>query len=108
LLAAPTRTGKGVGFCVPNLLQFQDSAVVLDIKGENFNLTSEFRRRYLGNQIIYFNPFAENTHRWNPLSYVSKDPNYRANDLMALATIIYPVNEKIRFGPIRQKFCLSA
>ncbi len=97
LLAAPTRTGKGVGFCVPNLLQFTDSAVVLDIKGENYNLTSEFRRRYMGNEIVYFNPFSENTHRWNPLSYVSKDPNYRANDLMALATIIYPVNEKDPF-----------
>jgi type IV secretory pathway TraG/TraD family ATPase VirD4/RimJ/RimL family protein N-acetyltransferase len=97
LLAAPTRTGKGVGFCVPNLLQFTGSAVVLDIKGENYNLTSEFRRRYLGNEIIYFNPFSENTHRWNPLSYISADPNFRANDLMALATIIYPVNEKDPF-----------
>ena len=97
LLAAPTRTGKGVGFCVPNLLQFAGSAVVLDIKGENYNLTSEFRRRYLGNEIIYFNPFSASTHRWNPLSYVSTDPNFRANDLMALATIIYPVNEKDPF-----------
>lgn len=97
LLAAPTRTGKGVGFCVPNLLQFAGSAVVLDIKGENYNLTSEFRRRYMGNEIIYFNPFSERTHRWNPLSYVSADPNFRANDLMALATIIYPVNEKDPF-----------
>ncbi len=97
LLAAPTRTGKGVGFCVPNLLQFGESAVVLDIKGENYNLTSEFRRRFLGNEIFYFNPFAENTHRWNPLSYISTDLNFRANDLMALASIIYPVNEKDPF-----------
>lgn len=97
LLAAPTRTGKGVGFCVPNLLQFTDSAVVLDIKGENFNLTSEFRRRYLGNEIVYFNPFSATTHRWNPLSYISKDPNFRANDLMALASIIYTANDKDPF-----------
>lgn len=97
LLAAPTRTGKGVGFCVPNLLQFTESAVVLDIKGENYNLTSEFRRRYMGNEIVYFNPFSENTKRWNPLSYVSQDPRFRANDLMAIATIIYPVNEKDPF-----------
>jgi|GEM_PF-441713 len=97
LLAAPTRTGKGVGFCVPNLLQFQDSAVILDIKGENYNLTSEFRRRYMGNEIVYLNPFSENTKRWNPLSYVSSNPSYRINDLMAIATIIYPVNEKDPF-----------
>ena len=97
LLAAPTRTGKGVGFCIPNLLQFQESAVVLDIKGENYNLTSEFRRRYMGNKVFYFNPFSETTHRWNPLSYVSRDPNFRVNDLMALGAIIYPANEKEPF-----------
>ena len=97
LLAAPTRTGKGVGFCIPNLLQFQESVVVLDIKGENYNLSSEFRRRYLGNEIFYFNPFSETTHRWNPLTYISKDPNFRTNDLMALAAIIYPANEKDPF-----------
>lgn len=99
LLAAPTRTGKGVGFCIPNLLQFEDSVVVLDIKGENYNLSSEFRRRYMGNEIVYLNPFSEDTHRWNPLSYVSRDPNFRANDLMALATIVYPPNEKEPFWP---------
>ncbi|UTY59665.1 GNAT family N-acetyltransferase [Massilia sp. erpn] len=99
LLAAPTRTGKGVGFCIPNLLQFEDSVVVLDIKGENYNLSSEFRRRYMGNEIIYLNPFSEDTHRWNPLSYVSRDPNFRANDLMALASIVYPPNEKEPFWP---------
>lgn len=97
LLAAPTRTGKGIGFCIPNLLQFQGSAVVLDIKGENYNLTSEFRRRYMANEIIYFNPFSENSTRWNPLSYVSSDPSYRANDLLGIAAIIYPVNDKEPF-----------
>jgi len=97
LLAAPTRSGKGVSFVIPNLLTFPDSVVVLDIKGENYNLTSEFRRKYLGQQIFYFNPFSENSHRWNPLSYISKDPNFRANDLLALATIIYPPDPKTPF-----------
>ena len=99
LLAAPTRTGKGVGFCIPNLLAFSDSVVVLDIKGENYNLTSAFRKEHLGNEVFYFNPFSESTCRWNPLSYVSKDPNFRGNDLKALATIIYPPNVKDPFWP---------
>ncbi len=97
ILAAPTRSGKGVSFVIPNLLTFPDSVVVLDIKGENYNLTSEFRRKHLGNQVFYFNPFSEHTHRWNPLSYISKDPNFRANDLLALATIIYPPDPKNPF-----------
>ncbi len=92
LLAAPTRTGKGVGFVIPNLLTFTDSAVVLDIKGENYNLTSEFRRQHMGNEVYYFNPFSENTHRWNPLSYISKDARFRVNDLSALASILYPID----------------
>ena len=99
LLAAPTRTGKGVGFCIPNLLEFPGSAVVLDIKGENYNLTSQFRHQHLGNAVYYFNPFSESSCRWNPLSYVSKDPNFRVNDLIALATIIYPANPKEPFWP---------
>jgi len=94
LLAAPTRTGKGVGFVIPNLLTFRESAVVLDIKGENYNLTSAFRRKHLGNEIFYFNPFSETTHRWNPLSYVSENPLFRVNDLRALAAIIFKTPER--------------
>ena len=90
LLAAPTRTGKGVSFVIPNLLDFDGSVVVLDIKGENYNLTSRFRQEKLKNEIFYFNPFSENTHRWNPLSYISKDHKFMASDLQALAMIIYP------------------
>lgn len=97
LLAAPTRSGKGISCVIPNLLTFDDSVVVLDIKAENYNLTSEFRRKHLGQQVFYFNPFNENTHRWNPLSYISKDRNFRVNDLTALATIIYKADPKNPF-----------
>lgn len=99
LVAAATRTGKGIGFCIPNLLTFPDSAVVIDIKEENYNLTSAYRRKYLKNEVYYFNPFSEHTARWNPLSYISSDPNFRVNDLMALAQIIYPSNPKDPFWP---------
>lgn len=97
LLAAPTRTGKGVGFVVPNLLTYEQSVVVLDIKGENFNLTSAFRRRFMGAEIVYFNPFSEQSHRWNPLAYISADARFRVNGLMALAADIYPPNPKDPF-----------
>src|SRR5436190_6850259 len=35
VLYAPTRTGKGVGVVIPNLLTWPDSVVVLDVKREN-------------------------------------------------------------------------
>ena len=91
ILAAPTRSGKGVGVVIPNLLEYQDSIVVLDIKQENFDLTSGWRKSQ-GQEVFLFNPFAEDrrTHRWNPLSYVSQDPAFRISDLQAIAAMLYP------------------
>jgi type IV secretion system protein VirD4 len=91
ILAAPTRSGKGVGIVVPNLLDYEESVVVLDIKQENFDLTSGWRARQ-GQEVYLFNPFAEDrrTHRWNPLTYVSADPAFRVSDLMSIAAMLYP------------------
>lgn len=91
ILAAPTRSGKGVGVVIPNLLDYRESAVVLDIKQENFDLTSGWRRS-IGHDIYLFNPFAEDrrSHRWNPLTYVSTDPSFRVSDLQAVAAMLYP------------------
>ena len=68
--------------------------VVLDIKQENFELTSGFRARY-GQSVYLFNPFAEDrrTHRWNPLSYVSRDPAFRISDVQSIAAMLYPVSD---------------
>jgi type IV secretion system protein VirD4 len=102
ILAAPTRSGKGVGIVIPNLLDYQGSCVVLDIKQENFELTSGWRASQ-GQEIYLFNPFAEDrrTHRWNPLSYVSPDPAFRISDLMSIAAMLYPD------GADNQKFWVS-
>ncbi len=35
---APTRSGKGVGLVIPTLLSWTGSAVIHDIKGENWQL----------------------------------------------------------------------
>ena len=102
ILAAPTRSGKGVGVVVPNLLDYRESVVVLDIKQENFALTSGWRASQ-GHEVYLFNPFAEDrrTHRWNPLTYVSSDPAYRVSDLMSIAAMLYPD------GADDQKFWVS-
>ncbi|HEV2681058.1 MAG TPA: type IV secretory system conjugative DNA transfer family protein [Rhodanobacter sp.] len=102
ILAAPTRSGKGVGVVIPNLLEYRESAVVLDIKQENYELTSGWRASQ-GQEVYLFNPFAEDrhTHRWNPLSYVSQDPAFRVSDLMSIAAMLYPD------GSDEQKFWVS-
>ena len=100
LLAAPTRSGKGVGVVIPNLLNWPDSVVVLDIKGENFEKTSGFRAKH-GQAVFMFNPFSTEfrSHRWNPLASVSRDPNFRVGDIQAIAEVFYPTdhNQKETF-----------
>jgi len=97
MVAAPTRSGKGVGIVIPNLLSYQGSVVVLDIKQENFDLTSGFRARH-GQAVFRFNPFAEDrrTHRWNPLSYVSSDASFRISDVQSIAAMLYPVHDAMK------------
>lgn len=91
LLAAPTRSGKGVAIVIPNLLNFAGSVVVLDIKLENFKYTSGFRAKH-GQRVFLFNPFSEDskTHRWNPLDGINRDRNFRVGDVLAIGQALYP------------------
>lgn len=88
LLAAPTRSGKGVSIVLPNLLNFNESVVVLDIKMENFAYTSKFRQMH-GQEVFLFNPFGTDnrSHRWNPLDAVHRDPNLRVGEILSLIHI---------------------
>lgn len=91
-LGAPTRSGKGVSVVIPNLLEWDESAVVLDIKKECFDITSKYRKDILKQQVYLFNPFEEETHCYNPLSYISMyDTINRDNDLMDFANMLYPL-----------------
>lgn len=95
-LAAPTRSGKGVGIVVPNLLHYRDSVVTLDVKGENFEMTAGFRAK-CGQEVHRFAPDDESfeTACWNPLGYVREDHNVRTSDLMSITTILYPPSDDV-------------
>jgi type IV secretion system protein VirD4 len=97
IVAAPTRSGKGVGIVIPNLLAWQDSVVVLDIKQENFDITAGFRHK-CGQEVYLFNPFANDrrSHRYNPLQYIRDDHN-RIGDLQGIAKIFFPGEGKDSF-----------
>jgi len=105
LVAAPTRSGKGVGIVIPNLLSYEDSVVNLDIKQENYDITAGYRRDVLGQEVYLFNPFAEEvmnglpspkTHRYNPLSSISKGV-FRVGDALAIGSAIWPSGGKDGF-----------
>ncbi len=57
LTVAPTRSGKGVGLVVPNLLHYPGSVIVIDPKGENFAVTHRWRKERLGQRIVCIDPF---------------------------------------------------
>lgn len=95
-LAAPTRSGKGVGVVIPNCLHFRDSMVVLDVKGENYAITAGFRQS-CGQEIHCFAPDDETgkTAQWNPLTYVRTDKRLRVSDLLSITNILYPPSEDV-------------
>lgn len=68
LAVAPTRSGKGVGLVVPTLLSWTGSAVIHDIKGENWEITAGWRALF--STCHKFNPVDLSSSRFNPLSEV--------------------------------------
>lgn len=70
MVVAPSGAGKGVGFVIPNLLHFNGSCVVLDVKGENWDRTARYRQS-IGDRVFRFSPLEpERSHRYNPLSLI--------------------------------------
>jgi type IV secretion system protein VirD4 len=70
LCFAPTRSGKGVGLVVPSLLTWPGSAIVHDIKGENWQLTGGFRAQH--GRALLFDPTNGASAAYNPLLEVRK------------------------------------
>lgn len=90
-LAAPTRSGKGVGVVIPVGLSYSDSMVVSDIKQELFEITGAFRAKN-GHEVHLFNPFDPEgrTACWNPFSYVSRAEHLRVDDINEIAMCLIP------------------
>lgn len=71
LAFAPTRSGKGVGLVLPTLLSWRHSALIHDIKGEAWALTSGYRKAR-GHKVLKFQPTAMDgsSVRFNPLEEI--------------------------------------
>ena len=82
---APTRSGKGVGLVVPTLLSWTGSAVIHDIKGENWALTAGWRSRF--SHCLLFNPTDLTSARYNPLLEVRRGPE-EVRDVQNIADIL--------------------
>ncbi|OCJ70566.1 conjugal transfer protein TraG [Agrobacterium tumefaciens] len=85
LCFAPTRSGKGVGLVVPSLLTWPGSAIVHDIKGENWTLTAGFRARH--GRVLLFDPTNAKSAAYNPLLEVRRG-EWEVRDVQNIADIL--------------------
>jgi type IV secretion system protein VirD4 len=85
LAFAPTRSGKGVGLVIPTLLSWRGSAVIHDIKGENWELTAGWRARF--SNCLLFNPTDARSAAYNPLMEVRRGVQ-EVRDVQNIADIL--------------------
>lgn len=85
LCFAPTRSGKGVGLVVPTLLTWPGSAIVHDIKGENWQLTAGFRARH--GRVLLFDPTNPASTPYNPLLEV-RQGEWEVRDVQNVADVL--------------------
>jgi type IV secretion system protein VirD4 len=89
LCYAPTRSGTGVGLVIPTLLSWEHSAVITDLKGELWALTSGWRQKYAGNKVLRFEPAAlSGGVYWNALDEIRLTTEYEVGDVQNLATLL--------------------
>ncbi len=85
LCFAPTRSGKGVGLVVPTLLTWPGSAIVHDIKGENWTLTAGWRARF--GRVLLFDPTNSQSAAYNPLLEVRRG-EWEVRDVQNIADVL--------------------
>jgi type IV secretion system protein VirD4 len=85
LCFAPTRSGKGVGLVVPTLLTWPGSAIVHDIKGENWGLTAGWRTRF--GRVLLFDPTNPGSAAYNPLLEV-RQGEWEVRDVQNIADVL--------------------
>ncbi|WP_395442827.1 type IV secretory system conjugative DNA transfer family protein [Caulobacter sp. UC70_42] len=86
LTIAPTRSGKGVGAIIPNLLTTDRSVFCIDPKGENARITARARSRF--GQVFVLDPFdisGQPSAAFNPLAVLDPDSLDLAEDAALLA-----------------------
>jgi len=87
LTVAPTRAWKGVSHIIPNLLRYDGSVLVIDVKAENCKVTGDARRE-MGQRVIAIDPMGisgETPARINPMDLIKLTDPEAPEQAMSLA-----------------------
>lgn len=85
---APPGSGKTQCNVFPNLLMWKGPAIVLDISGDIYEHTAGWRAANVG-PVYKFSPLEpEESHKYNPLTFVRRDPDYLWEDARLLAEMM--------------------
>lgn len=88
ITVASPGSGKTQCNVLPNLLEWDGPAIVLDVKGEIFDKTAAWRAKN-GHPIYRFAPMdPDNSHKFNPLDLVRSDPDHLWDDARFLAKML--------------------
>jgi type IV secretion system protein VirD4 len=95
LTIAPTGSGKGVSCIIPTLLTLDMPTIVVDIKGEAFQVTSEQRER-MGHHVTCIDPFMyTGVHMYrgalNPLDLIQIRDQGAVDNATSLAAVLAPM-----------------
>ncbi|MDR0456181.1 MAG: type IV secretory system conjugative DNA transfer family protein [Treponema sp.] len=81
IMFAPTRSGKGVSSVIPTCIDYPHSLITIDPKGENFNITAGWRRKF--SHVLRLSPVSRDTLQFNILDELSEDCAYRDASMIA-------------------------
>jgi type IV secretion system protein VirD4 len=85
---APPGSGKTQCNVFPNLLVWRGPSIVLDISGDIYEHSAAWRAANVG-PVYKFNPLdPENSHKYNPLTFVRAEPDYIWEDSRLLAEMM--------------------
>jgi len=113
LVMAPTGSGKTTCIGIPNLLSWQGSVVVNDLKGELYKSTHRYRKSVLHQTCYCFSPtgLVKDSHAYNPFAYVRVNTIDFLRDLQLIAfQWIQTLPQEARFWSVnsRELFVLCA
>ena len=89
---APTGAGKGRSVIIPTLLSYRGPVIVIDPKGENYQVTAR-RRREMGQEVFLLDPFGvtgDDSHCFNPLDTLDPYAPDAYDTALALAELVAP------------------